>query len=187
MSGANRGGIRQSRRVALCGMLTALGAALMLASGLIPVMTYAAPIFCSMLLLAVLLECSFRDAWLVWLATALLVLLMGADKEAAFLYIFIGYYPMLKWPLERRFRARGVQTALKLLFFAVSLALMYLLLIGVLGMTFIRDEFSGIGLWLSLGLGAACLLALMLYDRLLLPLSILYVNRLQPRLRRFLR
>ena len=185
MSGGR--GLRTAGRVALCGMLTALGTALMLTSGLIPVMTYAAPVFCSMLLLAVLLECSYREAWLVWLATSILVLVMGADKEAAFLYLFVGYYPMIKWPLERRVPGRALQRTVKTLFFACAVGLMYLLLIHLLGMAAIAEEFREAELWVNLGMGAALLLTLTLYDRLLLPLSLLYVNRLQPRLRRFLR
>ena len=49
MAGHDRG--RSSRRIALCGLMTALGAALMLLGGLFPIATYVMPLAAGVLLL----------------------------------------------------------------------------------------------------------------------------------------
>ena len=175
---------RRSWTLALCGMMTALGTALMLTSGLIPAMTYAAPIFCGLLLLVVLQECSRREAGLVFGATALLVLLMGVDKEAAFFYLIVGAYPLLKWQIERRFHSRWLRFVVKLLYFLITISLMYVILIFLLGMGAILAEFQAVSLWMNIAMTAVLLFCLMMYDWLLLPMSILYVQRIQPKLRK---
>ena len=77
---------RQVFALAFCSLMAALGAALMLVGGVIPVMTYCSPLIAGVLLIPVLREYGGRWAWLVWLVTALLSLILSADKEAALLY-----------------------------------------------------------------------------------------------------
>lgn len=93
---------------------------------LVPVMTYAAPLLCSLLLLPLLMEFSASSGWMVWGVTSILTLLLGADKEAAFFYLFIGWYPLIKLPLENRMKKASlpVKTAV----FTLALTIMYLIL-----------------------------------------------------------
>ena len=92
---------RQSLMIAFCGMAAGLSVAIMLLGGVIPAATYAVPMLCGLLLLPVLLEFGPKAAWTVYIAVSLLALMLGFDKEAAFFYIFIGYYPIVKWKIER--------------------------------------------------------------------------------------
>jgi hypothetical protein len=92
---------RQSAMVAFCGMTVALSVVLLLLGGVIPVATYAVPMFTGLLLLPVLLEFGYKAAWTTFFAAALLSLFLDFDKEAAFFYLFVGYYPIIKWRLDR--------------------------------------------------------------------------------------
>ncbi|MBQ4341198.1 MAG: hypothetical protein II756_01695, partial [Clostridia bacterium] len=67
--------------VTFCGMMAALGAALMLLGGVLAVFTYAAPLLASVCLIPVLREFGKKSAWLCWLATAVICVLLCPDKE----------------------------------------------------------------------------------------------------------
>ena len=85
MAGQNRSGSRkQSGKVAFCGMMVALSVALMLTGGLVPIATYCAPMLGGILLLPIMLEYGRKTAWTAYIATSLIVLTLGVDKEAAF-------------------------------------------------------------------------------------------------------
>ena len=176
---------RKSLRVAYCGMTAALSVALMLLGGVIPAATYAVPLLCGLLLLPVLLEFDVKAAWSTYAAAALIALLMDFDKEAAFFYIFLGYYPIVKWRLDR-IKNKYRRTAAKLLLFAAAMGLMYGLLALLFPTAAFLAEFRAMGLWMLAGFALVyegCMLA---YDRLLVPMALLYVNRIRPRLK-FLR
>ena len=82
-------------RLSLSALMAALGTVLMLSSNLIPVLTYVAPMLASLTLIPILSEFGKKYAWMTWAVTALLALLLCADREAAFFYLFIGWYPIL--------------------------------------------------------------------------------------------
>ena len=88
-------------RLSLSALMAALGTVLMLSSNLIPVLTYVAPMLASLTLIPILSEFGKKYAWMTWAVTALLALLLCADREAAFFYLFIGWYPILKPALDR--------------------------------------------------------------------------------------
>ena len=172
---------RQSLQIAFCGMSAGLSAALMLLGGAVPAATYAVPMLCGLLLLPVLLEFGKKAAWTVYIAVSLLSLMLGLDKEAAFFYIFMGYYPIVKWRIDR-LRSRPAKLLVKAGLFAVSMGLMYGLLALLFPMAAFMREFEEMGLWMTAAFGALYVLCMLIYDRLLLPMSLLYMNRLRPRL-----
>ena len=169
-----------SKKIAFCGMIVALSSALMLSGGLIPIATYCAPMFCALLLLPVLLEYGKKTAWTSFAATALITLLLDIDKEAAFFYLFIGHYPLLKWEIER-IKNKPIKFIAKLLVFNISILLMYLFLGLLLNMEAIVAEFSQMGTPLLIIFAVALNACLLLYDRLIFPLMILYAKKLRPR------
>ena len=86
----------QSVKAAYCGLTVGVGTVLMLLGGVVPVATYAVPLLCGALLVPVTAEFGRGSAWATFFATALTALLLGMDKEAAFFYLFVGYYPILQ-------------------------------------------------------------------------------------------
>ena len=171
----------QSVRIAACGLVAALSVVLMLGGGLIPIATYAAPMAAAVLLLPVFFEFGGGAALTAWAAVSLISLMLAADKEAALFYLFIGYYPVVKWPIDR-VRGRGFRFLLKLLVFNASIGVMYALLCFVLHLDALTQEFAEMGPWLLALFWIALNGCLFLYDRLLLPLSLLYWNRVRPKL-----
>ena len=161
--------------IALCALLAALGVAVMLAAGLIPILTYCSPLIASLFLIPILREYGKGRAWLTWAATALLSGILCADKEAAFFYIFLGFYPILKTFFDRTGRFRGF--AAKLLFFAVSLLAMYSLILFVLGLD-IEVEGKTFMLVFYIFLVAVMLI----FDVVLQRMTLLYEKRIRQRL-----
>ena len=78
-------------QIALGGVLAALAVVLMCMGTLIPVATYVCPMLCAMILQLVLKTCGKRIAWAWYGAVSILSLLMAPDKEAAAVFLALGY------------------------------------------------------------------------------------------------
>lgn len=132
-----------AKKIAVSGMLAALSMVIMCMGGLIPVATYVCPMLCMVLGCFVLRICGKRFAWTWYAAVSILSLLLAPDKEAAAVYVFLGYYPLIKAFLEKlRF-----SFVLKLLYFNAAVFVMYALLIFVMGLGELYAEFTSAGLW----------------------------------------
>ena len=172
---------RPAYTVAFCSLMAALGTVLMLTGGLVPVMTYCSPLLAGVLLIPVLREHGIKWAWLVWLVTAALSLILSADKEAAFFYLFVGYYPIIKRGFDR-VRPKLLAFAAKLLFFACAMGLMYGAILFVFGLDIGMEELEELGRAAAAAFFALLLVSLMIYDVALGNLAILYEYRLRPHL-----
>ena len=152
-----------AKQIALGGVLAALAVVIMSFGGLIPIATYVSPMLCMLMLRLVCLICGRRIGWAWYGAVAILGLLLSADKEAAAVYAFLGYYPIIKPRLDKlRFSMLW-----KLLLFNSAMVLMYWLLMAVFGMAALAEEFRDMGavlLVLTLVLGNVTFLLL---DRIL--------------------
>ena len=163
-------------RLALCGMMAALGTVLMLSSSLIPVLTYAAPMLASLMLIPVLFEFGKKYAGMTWLVTALLALMLCTDREAAFFYLFIGWYPIMKPTLDR-IPGKAVRFLVKLAAFTLDFLLLFLLLSFVLGLEDFRSE-----MLLSAAVYGMLVFSMLLFDKIYERAVILYAVRLRQKL-----
>lgn len=127
--------------VALGGVLAALAVVIMGLGTLIPVATYAAPLLCALLLQMVLKTCGRSMAWAWYGAVAVLSGLLAPDKEAAAVFAFLGYYPIVKPRLDR---AR-LGIVWKALLFNGATAVMYWVLLHLLGLEALAEECSEMG------------------------------------------
>lgn len=149
--------------VALGGVLAALAVVVMSLGGLIPVATYVSPMLCTVLLKMVLRTCGKRIAWAWFGAVAILSVLLSLDKEAAAVFVFLGYYPIVKPMLERR----HFPWIWKLLLFNGSVGVLYFLLLQILGMQALQAEFAEMGTVLLAVLLVLGNVTFVLLDRLL--------------------
>lgn len=135
-----RGG--QGRAIALGGVFAAVALTLFSLGGLIPVATYAIPVFASAILWLVLGLCGRRIAWAWYALVAFLALLVSPDKEAAMVFLFIGYYPILKPRID------GSRLAIlwKLLLFNGSIAAMYTVFFFLTGMDALVADYAELGI-----------------------------------------
>lgn len=152
-----------ARSVALGGVLAALAAVIMGMGTLIPVATYVCPVICMVLLQVVLKFCGSRYAWAWFGAVAFLGLLFAPDKEAAVIFCFLGYYPIIKPRLDGK---RG-KHLWKLLYFNAVILAAYWLLIYLMGLEDIVMEFRELGTALTLMLLLLGNVTFFLLDRLL--------------------
>lgn len=127
--------------MALGGVLAALAMVIMSMGTLIPVATYVCPMLAVLILELVRRTCGNRVAWAWYGAVALLSLLMAPDKEAAAVFLVLGYYPMVKPKLDRM---KGKWLWKALLFNAVVLVT-YWLLMHLFGLDALSEEFSEMG------------------------------------------
>ena len=130
-----------AKKTAFGGMMAALASVIMSLGGLIPVATFVCPVLCMLILAFVTKMCGNRIGWAWYGAVSLLSVLLGPDKEAAAVFVFLGYYPILKPRLD----LWKLGWLLKLLLFNASVLLMYGLLIHLFGMAQIAAEYREMG------------------------------------------
>ena len=131
-------------------------------------------------------ECGAKAAWLLYVAAALLSLFLCADKEAAVLFLALGYYPLVHKALEA-VKPRALVIVCKLALFNIAVCAVYALLLFVLVSEALRAEFHETTRIMQLVLLAAGNLVFLLYDLVLRRLEPLYRVRLQPVLRKLFR
>lgn len=131
----------EARLIAFGGMMAAIAVVIMCLGGLIPVATFTVPIICMLILAYVLKFCGRRIGWAWYGAVSILGLLLGPDKEAAAIFLFLGYYPILKPRLDRM----KLGILLKALIFNCMILLMYGALIYLMGLQYIAQEYHQLG------------------------------------------
>lgn len=130
-----------ARQIAFGGMMAALAMVVMNLGSLIPVATFVCPMICMLILAFVIKMCGSRIGWAWYGAVAILSLLMAPDKEAAAVFVFLGYYPICKPKIE----AKGGAVIKKLMLFNAAILIMYALLIRLFGMAQIAAEYQELG------------------------------------------
>ena len=128
--------------VALGGVLAALAVVFMALGTLIPLATYVCPMLCMLLLRVVISLCGSRTGWAWYGAVAILSLLMAPDKEAAAVFVALGYYPILKPKLDRM----KTGWVWKFLLFNSVIVLLYWLLMHLFGLEQVVRDFEGMGI-----------------------------------------
>lgn len=132
---------KETKAVALGGMLGAVAMVIMCLGGLIPVSTYICPVMCMLILQMVLNFCGKRIAWAWYIMVALLSLLIGPDKEAAALLVLLGYYPIIKPKMDRF----PLKILWKLALFNAVTVFMYTVVVALLGLEAILVEHTVLG------------------------------------------
>ncbi len=174
---------RKSRLTAFCGMAAGLSVAVMVLGGVLQIATFAAPLLAAVLLLPVRVEFGARAAWGTWFTAAVLSLLLGLDKELAFFYLFIGWWPIVKWSFDLHIRHGGLRLLAKVAVFASATAAMYGILFFAVGLPALVEELRTMSLITGIAFFVLMQVSLLLFDFLLRPVSFLYARRIRPRLR----
>lgn len=173
---------KSASSVAFGGIVSALAVLLMFFTGVFPFATYALPALAGLLLVVIVVDHGMKWAWSVYGAISALAILITPDREAAAMFVlFFGYYPILKSVLER-IRSRVVEYILKFVVFNVAIVASYLIIINVLGISEILEEFGELGkygVWIMLGMGNVVFL---LYDITITRLVCMYTGWLRPKL-----
>lgn len=130
----------QSRKTALCGMMAALPVVILCLGGMIPLATFACPLLAMLCLIPAVCGYGAGTAALLYVAVSILTLLLGPDKEIAFLYIFLGWYPAIRARLNRI--PKTVRWLVKCGLFSAAMLAMYALLLYLFRMEAVVEEFA---------------------------------------------
>lgn len=152
-----------AKKVALGGLLAALAVVIMCLGGFVPIATYACPVLCILIGGIMLRSGGKRVTWAWYGSVSALSLLLSPDKEAAIVFVILGYYPILKTRLD----TIRLKTAWKLMYFNAVIAFLYTGLLYLMGLEHLLAdyfEFGVVGLVVMLMLGN---LTFWLLDRLL--------------------
>ena len=135
-----------AQKIALGGLMAALAMVIMCLGGLIPFATFVCPMLCCMITKLVLSMCGKRIAWAWYGAVAISSVLMAPDKEAAAVFVFLGYYPIVKPWMDKR----KLSWLWKGLLFNCAILLMYWLLIHILGLSEIASDYEEAGIVMTI-------------------------------------
>ena len=153
----------QAKQIALGGVLAALAMVVMFLGGMIPVATFVCPAMCMLILQLILRLCPKNIAWAWYAAVAILSTLMGPDKEAAAIFVCLGYYPIIKQKMD----LLPLHWLWKGIYFNAMILLVYGLLIRLLGMDRIAEEYRDLGTMFTVILLLSGNLCFFLLDRAL--------------------
>lgn len=158
-------------------MLTALGAAIMYISNLLPTGRLAAIAIAGLFSAAAVVHCGTAHGFGVFAATALLSAIIVPDKGNVLMYAaFLGYYPVLKSVIERMKGIPAVWAA-KLALFNVVFAILWLTAREIL-----MADFSGMDYaWIVIQLAAN--IVFVLYDRGLSGLIWYYITKVSTKIK----
>ena len=171
----------QSRKVALCCVLWYVAVVVLLLGGLFSLAVYCAPLLAMAVLLPVLEEYGPGTAGAAYGAVAILALLLVPDRETALVYVFFGWYPILR-PRIAALPSLPVRLVCRLGVCGLSMFLLYGVTIRLLGLTAVTEELGG-G-WLTAALAVMGCAVFLLLDLALGRLTVLWRRKLR---RRFFR
>ena len=154
---------KQASAVAFGGIMAALAIVILCLGTMIPVATFVCPALCMMILSIVLNRCGSRIGWAWYGAVAILGALLAPDKEAAAVFVFLGYYPIVKPWLD----GRKLKWLWKALLFNAAIGVMYALLIKVFGMDELAQDYAELGTIMTIVMLVMGNITFFLLDRLL--------------------
>lgn len=166
----------ESRRMALSGVMTALSVVILSLGGFIPLATFVCPMLAMICLIPLVCRYGRGTALTVYAGAGILSLLLCADKEMAFFYAFLGWYPVVQAGLERVFRG-PLRAALKCGLFSAAMVGMYSLLIFLFRLEAVAAEFSEYSALYVVGLLVLGNITFLLFDRVLKQLTAVYRQR----------
>lgn len=149
--------------VALGGMFAALAVVIMSLGTVIPVATYLCPVICMLILRLVIRIMGTRKGWAWYGAVSILSLLLAPDKEAAAVFLAIGFYPILKPGLDQK----KLSWLWKGLLFNSLILILYWVLLKLIGMDRLVSEFSDMGIVMTVMLLVMGNITFFMLDRLL--------------------
>jgi hypothetical protein len=152
-----------AKQIAMGGVFASLAIVIMCLGGLIPIATFVCPMICMLILHLIRKLCGNRIAWAWYGVVAILSVLLGPDKEAAAVFVFLGYYPIIKPKIDRikpGWLWKGI-------YFNAVILLLYQLLIYLFGMDQIAAEYRELGKVLTVVVLLIGNLCFFLLDRVL--------------------
>ena len=100
---------RSVKSVAFGGMFAAVALVIMCLGGLIPLATFVCPMLATLVGQIVLRACGEKTAWCWYGTVAILSAFLAPDKEGAAVFVFLGYYPIIRKYFPKNYDAARIQ------------------------------------------------------------------------------
>lgn len=165
----------QSRKAALCGVMAALSVVILCLGGLVPLATFACPMLAMLCLIPPVREYGQGTALLLYGAAAILGLLLCPDKEIAFFYTFLGWYPAVRVRLDRI--PKIARWLVKCGLFSASMLVMYALLLRLFHLETVVEEFAEYSLAMTAALLVLGNVTFLVFDQALARITTLYQKK----------
>ena len=138
--------MKNTQKLAVSGLLTALSTVIVILSNIIPIGMFTFPAVAGIIIYILSIAAGQKYAWMSFIVTSLISFALCTEKEAAVCFIlFLGFYPMVKEHIEK-LRIRVIAYILKLLLFNACGVAIYFILIFVFSVPADTFEFFDINL-----------------------------------------
>lgn len=174
----------KTKRIALCGVVSALALVLMLLAGVLPTSSYALAALSGVVLILVIAEFGAKTAVSAFFCVAIMSFFFVADKEVMMLFVcFLGWYPIAKGRLDR-IKPWWAGYLCRFAIFAAAVTVFYFSVTRLFGIQFDMDEgLFEVGLGLMIGM---VIVAFFTYDIAISKLFEFYDLKLRQKLHRIL-
>ena len=168
---------KQTKKIALCGVLGALATTILMMGFLFPFATYACPALAACLLLIVVYEYGVKTALTMYCAVSALGLMLVPDQELVFMFIFVfGLYTVIKIPLDRKLGKKARLIA-KFIYINLSLVVSYGILLFFFPVAAVVNEFKDYGTTFVAVLFVMFWLVFFMYDRAVETVLMIYIRK----------
>ena len=175
--------MKNTGKITLCAMLSALSSVFMLTS-YFPYLTYAIPAVAGLLIMIAVIEIDVKWASLSYAATAVIVALT-AEPEAKMLFVlFFGYYPILKAVFEK-LKSRVLEYLLKFAVFNAAVIVSYGFVAALIGVDL--SDMGDFGKYTSIVLLVAANVVFPIYDAAVSKMAAFYIVRLHPQISKIIK
>lgn len=112
-------------KISLCGVSSAVALLIMFLSGVFPMLDYALPMYAGFTMVVIIVEAGRKWAVMTYCTVSLLCLFLTPNYQASFLFIlFMGYYPILRYSLEK-IAVKPLKLIIKFLVFNIAIIIYY--------------------------------------------------------------
>lgn len=169
--------MKDTKKITLSAMLTALGVVIMLLGAVIETLDLTVGAIASLIVVFVFVEIGKPYHWLVWLCTSLITALIYPGSALWIEYFLIfGIYPILKAYIEKL--PKWSWWPVKLVYINSVVGLLALAMEKLLGIPFFEDE----GVWMRVLFWALLNVAFVMYDIFLRTLLRVYFVKYRERI-----
>lgn len=172
--------VKNSLKIAVCAVFTAMSVVLLFIGGAAFVLVYLMPMITSLLMIILRKTFGVSAAMITYTATSILSFILVPDRECMLMYVlFFGYYPVIYPSLEK---IKALKWAAKFLIFNSMVALIQLALIYVFGIPFLEE---GEGIFIIVIFAALMNILFVIYDFVIKNTFLLYEKKLEKRIKKY--
>ena len=163
-------------KVSLCGVTSALALLIMFMSGIFPMLDYALPMYAGFTMVVVIVEANRKWALMTYITVSVLCLFLTPNYQASFLFIlFMGYYPILRYSLEK-IGFKPLRLLIKFAVFNAAIIVYYNIFTKLFTGIDMTDDLGWFGEYSIYAMWVAANVLFVFYDYLLGELTKIYTN-----------